>query len=128
MNKIASALCALTLAVSLAACGSEDAPAPAQPTVTVTAEPESQSTDELLVEVVRDEYPNLDATDEQLVELGHASCDALDAGASADDVLGLILDSSSNPETQDAMAFTIGVGVGSFCPEHLDEFKPGTAS
>ena len=132
MSKIASVLSALILAVSLAACGGEATPDKPQPTVTVTAEPETpepESQDEVFLGVVRDEYPVLEGLpDSQLVELATSACEVFDAGASARNVVDMIMQSSSNPDVQEAMAFTVGAGVGIYCPEHTDKFDTGLAS
>ena len=132
MNKIISTIAALGLALSLAACNSDPETAPEQPTATVTktVEPESEPLDRdaMYLNLVRDEYPDLAyIPDADIIGLAKSACGALDRGASGDDVARLILDNIS-PSERESIAFTVGAGVGVYCPEHVDEFGAGTNS
>lgn len=73
--------------------------------------------DELHLANVRDLAPELEAVpDANLIALGHAICEAFDAGASFDDVALIALGSGFSTQTGGTI---IGSSVAAYCDEHL---------
>lgn len=66
-------------------------------------------------------------TDEELIELAHAACDALDAGLTGHELAAMISDVFGYGDDSVLMAQVLGIGVGTYCPEEVDYFdtQPG---
>ena len=83
-----------------------------------------EQTDEMFLSLVRENYPfTAGIADSDLIGLAKDACSMLDQGASVDDILAIIAGGTSDPEVSKAMGFTIGVGVGAYCPEHSDRIS-----
>ena len=123
---------AMTLAVSLTACGSStdtsatdtyNTPAPVV-TVTEQAEPSSGFTnaeDEFLSDVHGVNNSVIESNnDETIVETGHVICDALDEGNTVDDVV-TYLSNTGDYSTDNQVEFAAAMITGSvinLCPEY----------
>lgn len=97
-------------------------------TKNVDDEPQSMSSDDIYLSVVRDMYPDESAefTDSELLELGNAVCSDLDNGSTFYDI-ALIFLSQDEPWPTIGGGVT-GAAVASFCPEYTDEMEAFTDS
>jgi len=134
MRRIAILVAAAALTLGLAACGDEPVAAPA-PTVTVTEAPEPESTDlpssvvdEAFAQTVRDEFPaeTMGISDQEIVSLGHDTCDALDTYNG--DVSQLMADLIVEDVDPYFGGFVLGASVVAYCPEYQDEVEAFSAN
>ena len=110
-----------------------EAPTTTQPpTTTTVAELPDDAMESLFLAFVRDwsrDQPlNIidTATDSMLIDLALSTCQALDAGASYEEiatvaVLSLAENDSLTDANVEAMGYIIGAGVEAFCPQHSGE-------
>lgn len=107
--------------------GPESAPTPVESTQAVPESPlpdtlSPEDTDEIFLSTIRNEYPFLqDIPDSDLIGLAKDACAMFDAGATPQDIFDII-GSGGGQQVQEAMAYTIGSGVASYCPEYVDKF------
>jgi len=98
---------ALVAVLVTAGCGSAVSEAP------------TQDKDAQYLEFVRDQDSSLRGVeDDLLLETGKAGCEALDAGATMEDVLWEVVSSDIDP---DLGGLLLGAGVAAFCPEYSNE-------
>lgn len=62
------------------------------------------------------------ATDEDIVSMGNATCEAFDVGVTGIEVVQIILDGSLDARDQDDLAYVLGAAVEALCPEHSSKF------
>lgn len=136
MKKIGTTLASIVLVFGLGACTGGNEPQPAQPTVTVTEEavPTPSETpsefgserEDVFLSVVRENQPLLDSVpDAELVDLAKNACAMFDDGATIQDVFAVIINNTDNPDLQQAIAFVVGAGVPTFCPQHSEKVPGG---
>lgn len=119
MRKILVALFTALFAFTLVGCGDEDKSSDSNSTGA-----SSLSKDDIFIAAVRDEYSFLnDVPSRDLIELAEVSCELFDAGGDRDDIIGLILAGDFEAEVGESIAFIIGAGVATYCPEHLTEIS-----
>ncbi len=109
---------AAVLTFGLTACGGSDTSTPVAdpgPTAETTAAAKKPiADDDIFLAVVRPESPEAGPAH---IDLAHNICDALDAGATMDQV-GMTLLASSDYYTPEQLGTLAGAAVGTYCPEH----------
>jgi hypothetical protein len=55
-------------------------------------------------------------------KVGHATCDALNAGVTSDKIVMTLLESATTQDGRNMLLVAAGVGVGVYCPEHIKDF------
>lgn len=89
----------------------------AKPTVT-------NSKNQTFLTVVRTEYPDLKSlSNARLIGVAHATCNALDNGASAEQVIMAIASSADTTSRARELGYVVGAGVAVYCPQYKNEFS-----
>lgn len=84
-----------------------------EPTPEVT-----ETIDDLYLEVIREEYPELnDVPDVTLVTVAESTCLLLDSGGTLNDVFRTGQDSGLDPEMN---GFITGAAIFAYCPQHKE--------
>jgi hypothetical protein len=120
---------ACVVPLALAGCGM-------QPTVTVTAMPPSAAS--MPMQVPNDESAFDTAFVQQFTKMfgyaptqevivasrkvGHATCNALKAGATSTQIVTTLLESATTQDGRNMLLVAAGVGVGIYCPEYIKDF------
>lgn len=88
-----------------------DAPKPTTPKLT---------DEEILVEFVYEEYDNtIYVDDSEIIGVGHAVCDALDNGATPEQIVQTMFDSAEgDTDTMTLLTIITGGATGILCPEY----------
>lgn len=123
---ILTALIIGTVALSQSDADPDSAPAPSRadmiaespPVNPIEAAPESSTVESIYVTVIRESDSGWLAgttSDAELLDLGDAICEALDAGMPLDDLMAMGLESGMDPALLGAIH---GAAIGALCPEH----------
>ena len=111
MRRTLNLIMALFFTVLIGACGAPDGEMEFSP-------PPQESKSEMYLDLVRDEYSELDSVpDRLLLDLAKNTCDLLDAGGTTDDLFNAT--QGTGIETEMA-GFVTGSAIGIFCPEYAD--------
>ena len=113
MKKIITAMSAIALALSLAACGeqtdSSSVPTPA-------SQSDSSLKDGEFADLVRDNT-SVTGTDEEFANLAKMVCESLDTTEDVYVEVGTLVDAGF---TNEDAAFFVGASIGGYCNEHAD--------
>lgn len=122
MKRIAISLMAATfMIVSMSACEKEEPQS--QPVSSYTESSPTEDTDleadeQLFVDALRDEFGDeISPDDDDLVELGDAVCESLDAGYG---IYATAYEVGKGGFNEYDSGFIVGAAIGSLCTEHMD--------
>ncbi|MFF6829630.1 DUF732 domain-containing protein [Streptomyces longwoodensis] len=124
---IAALLTAATLALTACSSTTDDASSDTKPKATASASPKASpskakySTNETaFLLTTRTKIPALKKVpDDQLLDLGHSACTAIDAGNSP---TAVALQTEKGLQIGvDKSAYIVGAAVSQFCPQHKDQ-------
>ena len=122
---------AVSAVFAVTGCTSTPEPAPTV-TVTETVKPTPTPTptltkavsDELFLNLVRKAHPVLGGIkDATLIETAATACRALDRGATKEEIIQVVVESTMSRSLKEGMVFTMGAGVQLYCPEHSSTFR-----
>ncbi len=116
---------AVVAALGLAGCAAEDTVSSDNETrdttfVPAPTEESETSSEDLYVELIRDEYYSVDnMNDYELVEFGKNMCSAIDDGLTVPGLAELALEYDVDAQM---LGFITGAAIAAFCPRHSDFF------
>lgn len=123
-TRIIGTVCAVTLMATLAiGCESSDKTASPATTAKATATTVTKaSPTDAFVNSMRTKFPNAPRAD--LIEIGQASCDVIDAfGSVSEAMIAIAIDPTWDREMAGDAGFTFGAAIPVFCPEYEAELK-----
>ena len=124
--KTIGALGAVAVAALIAAgCGSPDTTSDATPVTsakaTTTTVAKATPTD-AFVNSMKTKFPNASRAD--LIDIGRASCDVIDAfGSVSEAMIAIAMDPTWDREMAGNAGYTMGAAIPVFCPQHLAELN-----
>lgn len=130
MGRLRNIAAGLLLPLAFAGCTVQVVSPSAEPSVQTSTVPTQQASEDVdakfdaaFVKQYK-EYVGSMPTNElvlQAREVGHATCEALDSGASGTEIVQVLTDGYSGNALK-AILVSAGVGVGIYCPEHIKDF------